>query len=48
MYTVGFSFNLGNYYYIHCVPKNKTCVILNILYSYKSMAMKCVCDILMS
>ena len=26
--------------YVHCVPKNETCVILNILYSCKSTAMK--------
>jgi len=48
VYTVGFSFNLDYYYYIHWVPQNKIRVILNILYSYESMAVKVVRDILMS
>jgi len=46
VYTVGLSFNLDYYYYIYLVPKNKIRVILNILYSYESMAVKVVRDIL--
>jgi len=30
------------------VPKNETCIILNILYSCKSVAVKLACDILLA
>ena len=38
------------YIHIHCVPGKKTCIILNILYSCKSVAMKfsTICDMLMT